>query len=99
MAELNTELLFEILRNIQSRISNIEDSVREVRQELISIRGHLTAVQADVNNLYAGQAKIEMRLMRIEKAINLVTEPAERPKCSPIKTVFLPISMACTTNL
>jgi hypothetical protein len=77
MAELNTELPFEILPNIQSRIGNIEDSVREVRQETLAIRGHMNAIQSDANNLYAGQAKIEVRLMRIENALNLVTEPAE----------------------
>jgi chromosome segregation ATPase len=77
MAEVTNDLIYEVLKDIQRRIGNIEDSIRETRQELLAIRGHMNAIQSDINNLYAGQAKIEARLVRIEKALNLVTEPAE----------------------
>jgi len=77
MAQVTNELIYEVLKFIRNRITNIENGVREVRQELIAIRGHLNAVQTDIANLYSGQNKIESRLERIERRLNLVGDAAE----------------------
>ena len=39
------------------------------------MRGHLVAMQTDIANLYMGQGKIEARLSRIERRLELVDEP------------------------
>ena len=53
----------------------IEDSLGEVKVELGAIRGHMVTVQTDVGNLYSGQGKIEARLSRIERRLELADEP------------------------
>jgi chromosome segregation ATPase len=71
MAEVTNELIYEVLKNIQARMGNLEDSVREIKTELQALRGHMVAMQTDISNLYAGQAKIELRLERIERRLEL----------------------------
>jgi len=72
MAEVTNELIYEVLKQIQTRISNLEDGQREIKSELQALRGHLVAIQQDVSNLYAVQAKLELRLERIERRLELV---------------------------
>ena len=71
MAEVTNELIYEVLKNIQARMGNLEDSAREIKTELRALRGHMVAMQTDISNLYAGQAKIELRLERIERRLEL----------------------------
>jgi hypothetical protein len=77
MAEITNQLIFDVLRAIQSDVSQLKDGQREIRQELLAIRGHMTAIQSDISNLYAVQAKVELRFDRIERSIGLVGQPAE----------------------
>jgi chromosome segregation ATPase len=77
MAEVTNKLIYEVLKDMQRRITNIEDSIREVLQELLAVRAHMTAMLSDIANLYAGQAKIETRLDRIERRLDMVGQPAE----------------------
>ncbi len=67
MTKITNEMIYGVLKSIQERLTNLEDSQREVRQELVAIRGHLNAMQTDIANLYIGQSKIETRLERIER--------------------------------
>ena len=76
MAEVTNELIYEVLKSMQARLGNLEDGVREIRSELRALRGHMLAMQTDVSNLYDGQAKIELRLERIERRLDLVDLPA-----------------------
>ena len=71
MAEVSNELMFEVLKWLQNNQMNLQESLTEVKAELRAIRGHMVATQADIANLYAGQAKIELRLERIEKRLEL----------------------------
>lgn len=71
MAEVTNELIYEVLKSIQLRLTNLEDGIREVKSELRAMRGHMLAMQEDISNLYAGQAKIELRLERIEQRLEL----------------------------
>ena len=72
MAEVTNELLYEVLKQIQTRIGNLEDGQREIKSELQALRGHIVAMQQDISNLYAVQAKLELRLERIERRLELV---------------------------
>ncbi|MEL6967313.1 MAG: hypothetical protein AAGM04_08040 [Pseudomonadota bacterium] len=77
MSDVDTTFLAGLLQNIQRDLDILKDGQREIRQELIAIRGHVSAIQADVTNLYAGQAKIELRLERVERGLAIAAEPAE----------------------
>ena len=71
MAEVTNELIYEVLKSIQGRLGNLEDGQREIKAELQALRGHMVAMQQDISNLYGGQAKIELRLERIERRLEL----------------------------
>ncbi len=77
MAEVSADLVFEMLKRMQADISNVKESVRELRQDNISIRSQLHTMQGDINNLRASVGHIEMRLDRIENRLDL-RELAER---------------------
>ncbi len=77
MVDVSRELLLNVLKEIQRDISEMKTNYQEVRQELIAIRGHTTASQADIANLYAGQAKIEVHIEEIRKRLSVLVEPAE----------------------
>jgi tetrahydromethanopterin S-methyltransferase subunit G len=76
MAELTNELLLEVLKAVQTRLTNIENGIVEVKTELQAMRGHMLAIQTDIGNLYAGQANMEARLTRIERRLELVDTAA-----------------------
>ncbi len=44
---------------------------------MTALRGHMHAMEKDVNNLYEKSAGIDVRLDRIEKRLDLIGEPAE----------------------
>jgi chromosome segregation ATPase len=76
MTEVTNEQMYEVLNAMQTRLTNIEIGVGEVRTELRAIRTHMVAVQTDVGNLHAGQANIDERLSRIERRLELTDAPA-----------------------
>jgi hypothetical protein len=39
------------------------------------MRQHMTAVQADTNNIYVKVAHVESRLERIERRLDIIDEP------------------------
>ncbi|MEL6783126.1 MAG: hypothetical protein AAFO61_01730 [Pseudomonadota bacterium] len=77
MAEIDGKLLEALLQNLQRDMNILKDGQREIRQELLAIRGHVTAIQSDISNLYAGQAKTELQIEQLAKAVGMSQEPAE----------------------
>lgn len=71
MTEVTSELLYEVLKKIQSRLDGVEHGIREVKQELISIRGHMLSMQNDVHNIYAKLDRHDESLERIERRLEL----------------------------
>jgi predicted nucleic acid-binding Zn-ribbon protein len=80
MAEISSELLHEILKDIQARLGRVEDNTRETKAELSSIRGHMLSIETDVNNIYRKIDRQTERLERIERRLELreLAEP-QRP--------------------
>ena len=72
MAEISSELILEILKQIQDRLGSIEHKVDELKAEMQAMRGHIIAMQQDIHNIYATLARHDMRLDRIEKRLGLV---------------------------
>ena len=76
MAEVTSELHYEMVKKIQPRLDGVEHGIREVKQELISIRGHTLSMQNDIHNIYAKLDRQDESLERIERRLEL-REPAE----------------------
>lgn len=71
MAEITNELIYEVLKNLQPRMGNLEEGVREIKTELRAVKGHMHAIQIDVENLYQSVATIDLRVERIERRLDL----------------------------
>ena len=76
MAEVTNELIYEILKQIQERISRLETKMDEVKIELHSLRLHSLAIQQDIQNIYATLVRHEARLDRIERRLEISEAPA-----------------------
>jgi len=76
MAEVTNELM----KNLQQRTTNVELVCLEHSQAMNAMRGHLTSIQTDTNNIYGILSRIDQRLDRIEKRLELheLAEP-QRP--------------------
>ena len=79
MAEVTNELVYEILKTLQSDMSHVKHALGEVRHEIASIRLQNLGTQNDVHNIYGVTARIDDRLDRIERRLEL-RELAETQK-------------------
>jgi archaellum component FlaC len=71
MTEVTNELMFELLKQIQARLDAIEHGIREVKQELNSVRVHILGMQNDIHNIYGILGRHDERLDRIERRLEL----------------------------
>jgi hypothetical protein len=71
MTELNQDLLFEILRKIQTDVSGLKQGLLEVRAEMGAMRGTMISMQQDIHNIYSVQTRHDQRLERIENRLEL----------------------------
>ena len=80
MAEISSDLIYETLKSVQTRLSNVESVAIEHSHGLNAIRGHLASMQADSSNVYSILTRIDQRLDRIEQRLELreLAEP-QRP--------------------
>jgi predicted nucleic acid-binding Zn-ribbon protein len=80
MAEVTNELMYEVLKSIQHDVHGLKDGLRELKQELISLRGHVLSIQNDIHNMYGILARHDERLDRIEHRLELrELAEAQRP--------------------
>ena len=75
--KVTNELIYEVLKSMQARMSNVEDGLRDIKGELVGIRGHMIATQSDIQNIYGRLGSIEVRVERIERRLDIIHEPAE----------------------
>ncbi len=74
MAEVSSELIYEVLKRVQDQLVNLNDGQRDIREEL---RGHSLAMQTDVHNIYNILNSLEGRVDRIERRLELRDDAAE----------------------
>lgn len=79
MAGVTKELIFEELNRLQLKVRSLEGGLGEVRQELISIRGHSLSIQDDIHHICGIIGRHDDRLDRIERRLEL-RELAETQK-------------------
>jgi hypothetical protein len=77
MAEVTNELIYEVLKAIQQRLSNMDAKLGEIDGRMNALTLHSLGVQTDIKNIYAAVAQTEIRLDHIERRLGLVVEPAE----------------------
>jgi len=77
MSEVTNELLYEVLKAIQTRLGNMEHAQREAAARLSAIQTHLMAVEKDTANIYESMGALEMRLHRVEQRLDIVPEPGQ----------------------
>lgn len=71
MAEVNADLICEILKKIQDRMAGLDQKLDEVKAEVQAIRIHAMAAQQDNANIYSILARQDSRLDRIERRLEL----------------------------
>jgi hypothetical protein len=72
MAEVTNELLYEVLKSVQREVSLLREGQAQAREAMIALRGHMHAIQQDVNNIYGILARHDARHDRIERRLDLV---------------------------
>jgi septal ring factor EnvC (AmiA/AmiB activator) len=75
MVEVTNELIYEVLKQIQERLSSLEKKMDEVKSELQALRTHSIAMQQDIHNIYATLVRHEARLDRIEQRLEIAEAP------------------------
>ncbi|NJO54637.1 MAG: hypothetical protein HC829_07170 [Bacteroidales bacterium] len=76
MAEVTNELIYDVLKRMQERLSNIESGVGDVRAEINALRVHSIAMQTDMSNIYARLGSLDARVERIERRLDIADAPA-----------------------
>jgi hypothetical protein len=71
MAEVTNELMYEVLKKIQTDMSELKEGQRETNSRLNALTTHMIALQQDVSNVYATLVRHEGRLDRIERRLEL----------------------------
>ena len=71
MAQVTKEVMFELLKRMQSDIHSLKDGQREIKSEIIAMRGTMVSVQQDIHNVYGLLFQHGERLDRIERRLDL----------------------------
>jgi hypothetical protein len=71
MADASSDLILEILKQLQDRMSSFEKKMDEVKSELQALRIHSVAMQQDTHNIYAILTRHDARLDRIERRLEI----------------------------
>ncbi|CAN7323493.1 hypothetical protein [Neorhizobium galegae] len=71
MADVSQELINELLRRLHQRADKSDTAIRDLRNEMNSMRLVVHAHQSDINNLYTMLHQLDARLERIENRLEL----------------------------
>lgn len=70
MADVSSELMYELLKRIQNDVSSLKDGQKDLRQDMLSMRNQFYLLQGDFNSMRGSIAHIEDRLDRIDRIEN-----------------------------
>lgn len=71
MAEVTSELMFELMKRMHADLAGLKDGQKDIRQDLLSLRNQLHLLQGDFNTMRGSFAQFETRLDRIENRLEL----------------------------
>ena len=72
MAEVTNELMYDVLKPLQSDMAAVKEAQRESNAALNAIRIHMLALQQDIQNIYGILTRRDARLDRIERRLDIV---------------------------
>lgn len=82
MAEVGSELIYEVLKAVQARLAQVDGKADENKSDMMAVRSQLTAVHHDLlsihqelSGVHATLIRHEQRLDRIERRIELSEAP------------------------
>lgn len=70
--KISNELIYDVLKNMQSSISKIENNMQELKQGQINIRDDIHALRGDVLRHDKALATLEIDVDRIKHRLDLV---------------------------
>jgi hypothetical protein len=83
MTQVTNELMYEVLKAIQARLSNIEEGQRELRGQMSAFRVNMSGMQTqmsavhhDISNVYETLGAMDGRMVRIERRLDIIDTPA-----------------------
>jgi DNA repair ATPase RecN len=84
MADVTNDPIYDVMKSMQGHLSNIDYKLVEIDGRLDSlttqIRGvsmEMNAANGDIANIYKTLGRMDMRMKRIEKRLDIIEEPAE----------------------
>ena len=85
MAEVDGDLIYETMKNIQGRLDKIDSGIGEIRHGIVSLRLSQLSTQNDIHNIYGILARHDERLERIEHRLDLheLAEKQQTPYETP----------------
>ena len=72
MTDANQELMLEILKDIQRRVSHIESGQKELQVSLVRTREEIHLLGGHIISLEKSVMDVDQRVQRIEKRLDLV---------------------------
>jgi len=78
MAEpLDSRLIYEVLKDIQTRLAALEGMRAEMRDGFVSLRAHMATQHGDTVFLERRVVELEKDVERIKRRLELVDQPDE----------------------
>jgi hypothetical protein len=76
MTNITNELMYEVLKQIQADLRNLDRKSDEIKAEIQAVRTHVLGLQQDTGNIYGILARHDDRLDRIAHRLELSDAPA-----------------------
>ena len=77
MAESNSELIYEISKSMQRRLSSMDHNLDGLDNRMTSVASQMNAVHVDLANIGQTPGRLDVRATRIETRPAIIEEPAE----------------------
>ncbi len=71
MAEIASELMYELLKRVHADIAELKFSQRDLKEEMNAMRGTMVSMHQDIHNIYRVLDRHDQRLERIENRLEL----------------------------
>jgi len=75
MVEVTNDLIYELLKSMQTCLDRIDGNIADMKRELQAVRMHMNSLSQNVARLYQIAGRHDDRLGRIETRLGLL-EPA-----------------------
>lgn len=76
MAEISAELVYEVLKSMQTRLAGVDGKIDELKQDMQAMRSHMIGLQQEISGIHSTLVRHEQRLDRIERRLELTDAPS-----------------------